>query len=284
MIKLCAFADEAGNLIEEQIKALNENNISLIEIRNANGKNVADFTFNEAREYNEKFSKNGIKVWSIGSPLGKTDIDCDFEEYKKKIIHIFEIAKIFRCGNIRIFSFFKAYEKKEKVFEYLKVMCNLAKPYNINLCHENEKDIYGDTLKRVKEIAINVPDLKLIFDPANYIQCGQNVKEALNVLRDKTYYYHIKDALYKDGSVVPAGLGDGMIKEIIEGIDNRKDTVLTIEPHLALFEGYSSIDNTQLKNIIEFDNNRQAFDYAVNALKKLLAQCNYKEQKGGFVK
>jgi sugar phosphate isomerase/epimerase len=284
MIRLCAFADEAGNLIEEQIKALNENNISLIELRNANGKNVADFTFDEAKEYSEKFSKNGIKVWSVGSPLGKADIDCDFEEYKKKIMHIFEISKIFRCRNIRIFSFFRAYEKKEKVFEYLKIICDLAKPYNLNLCHENEKDIYGDTLQRVKEIAINVPDLKLIFDPANYIQCGQNVKEALNVLRDKTYYYHIKDALYKDGSVVPAGLGDGMIKEIIEGIDNRKDTVLTIEPHLALFEGYSSIDNTQLKNIIEFDNNRQAFDYAVNALKKLLAQCNYKEQKGGFVK
>ena len=41
-----------------------------------------------------------------------------------------------------------------------------------------------------------------VFDPANFIQCGQDTWEAWELLASRTYYMHIKDAL-ADGKVCP---------------------------------------------------------------------------------
>ena len=95
MIKLCAFSDEAGSSIYSQIEALKRNNISLVELRSIDNKNVSDFSISEAKEYYEIFKENDIEVWAIGSPLGKVDVNIDFNEYEKKIRHVFEISKIF---------------------------------------------------------------------------------------------------------------------------------------------------------------------------------------------
>jgi sugar phosphate isomerase/epimerase len=111
MIRLCAFSDEAGNSLKEQIEALKRNSISLMELRSIDKKNVADFTIEEAKEYQRIMEENGISVWSIGSPLGKVDIEVDFDEYLKKVEHVCKLANVFKVDKIRMFSFFKAYEK-----------------------------------------------------------------------------------------------------------------------------------------------------------------------------
>ena len=74
MIRLCAFADEAAADLPGQIAAMKKNGISLLELRSIAGKNVGDFTDEEARDYAETLRTAGIGVWSIGSPLGKVDI------------------------------------------------------------------------------------------------------------------------------------------------------------------------------------------------------------------
>ena len=51
MLQLCAFADEAGNSLAEQIAALQRNRIPNLELRSIDGKNVLDFTEDEARAY-----------------------------------------------------------------------------------------------------------------------------------------------------------------------------------------------------------------------------------------
>lgn len=128
MIRLCAFSDEYGNKLEEQIEGLKLNNIHLIEIRNVDGKNVLNFTDEEAKYYYEELAKNDIRVWSIGSPLGKVDIDVAFEEYKNTVLkRLCELANIFQTSRIRMFSFFKAYEKKDEVIKKLQEMVNFAK-------------------------------------------------------------------------------------------------------------------------------------------------------------
>ena len=81
MLQLCAFADEAGSSLAEQIAALQRNRIPNLELRSIDGKNVLDFTENEARAYAKELQAAGITVFSIGSPLGKVDITCNFEEF-----------------------------------------------------------------------------------------------------------------------------------------------------------------------------------------------------------
>lgn len=56
---------------------------------------------------------------------------------------------------------------------------------------------------------------KAIFDFANFVQVGQDALEAYELLKPYISYVHIKDALFEDGSVVPAGMGDALFYDII---------------------------------------------------------------------
>lgn len=285
MIKLCAFADEYDKKLDEQIKGLVSNDIRLIELRNIDGKNVADITDEEGLRCYEKLKEAGVGVWSLGSPLGKVDIDCDFDDYKeKKVRRLCKIAQLVHTDKIRIFSFYNAYEKREKVLAYLNEMVKIASEYGVTLYHENEKEIYGDTLCRVLDIYDNVKGIKLVYDPANFIQCGQNSTDTINALFDKTAYFHVKDVIAKTQQLVPAGMGDGNIKEIVRRINPEKDTVLTVEPHLAVFDGYASIDSIEMKNKYAFNNNHDAFNAAVSAIKAVLKEAGYRETANGFTK
>lgn len=282
MIKLCAFSDEASDSLEGQITALSRNNIKLIELRSIGGVNVKDFTDEQARDYAKKLAENGIKVWSIGSPLGKVDIMENFTEYEKTVRRVYEIANIFECDKVRVFSFYNAYGESEKVFENLRRMVKIAGEYGITLYHENEKGVYGDVVGRVENIAANVSGLKLVFDPANYVQEGEDVTAALKKVGKQTAYFHIKDAIKGSGEIVPAGEGNGEIEKLISLVTG--DKVFTLEPHLSLFTAYTAIDDTELKNRYHFATNDESFDFAVNALKNLLKKQGYKETADGFVK
>ncbi len=283
MIKLCAFADEAGSSLKEQISALKENGIKYLELRSIDGKNVLSFTDDEVKNYSEELKKAGVKVWSIGSPVGKTDISVSEEDFLKDVSRAIEIAKGFGAKRIRIFSFFNAYNSCRKVVGLLQKAVKIAGNSDIKLCHENEKEVYGDSIERVLDLYAAVEGLNFVYDPANYIQCGFNAREARDKTQFCTDYYHIKDVIKSTGELVPAGLGDGDIAGLIDSLGG-KNAVLTIEPHLKVFDGYAKIDNTEMKNKFNFNTNREAFDCAVKALKKLLTEKGYKETEGEFLK
>ena len=284
MIRLCAFADEAGSSLQAQIDALHRNGISLLEIRTVDSVNIGSMTLERAEEVAAILKENGIRVWSLGSPMGKVSLneDFDFEAYLTQVEHMCKLTNIFGADKIRMFSFFDAYDKKEQVFEYLQKMVKVSNRYGVKLCHENEKSIYGDTLERVQELMANVPGLKFVYDPANYIQCGESSDVTLPTLHSKMEYFHIKDVIAETEELVPAGVGDGNIPKLVEMIEG--DQVLTLEPHLAIFDGYATIDNEEMKNRFHFESNDEAFDYAVTALKGILTAQGYKEINGGFVK
>ena len=281
-IKLCAFSDEADASLDGQIDALKRNNIPYMEMRNVDGKNVTELTLEEAKAVRAKLDANGLKVWSIGSPLGKVDVLTDFEAYLKLVRHTCALANVLGAENIRMFSFFKAYEEREKVLCYLNKMAEIAAEYGVFMCHENEKDIYGDTIERVKDIMENTKGLKFVYDPANYLQCGESADATLDAFHGKTDYFHVKDVKVASGALVPAGCGDGNIAEMVARITD--DKTLTLEPHLTVFEGYSSIDNTEMKHEYFFENAGEAFDAAVAALKRILVGAGYKEVDCEFVK
>jgi len=277
-IKIFAFADEASPIIDKQIEALLENNLDGIEIRNVDGVNISDITVEKAKEVKEKLDKNNLCVWSIGSPIGKIGIKDDFNEHIKKFRHTIEIAKILGTKNIRMFSFYmpenQPYEKyKDEVIDKLRTLCEIAKEEGITLCHENEKGIYGDIPERCLELLKAIPDLKGIFDPANFVQCGVDTKKAFELLKDNTYYMHIKDAA-ADGFVVPAGKGIGNVKEIANEFIALGVNAFTIEPHLTTFDGLANLeregDKTNIENV--FDSPEEAFSVAVKSFRGLIKE------------
>ena len=167
-------------------------------------------------------------------------------------------------------------------FDNLRKMVEIGKKYGVYMYHENEKDIYGDIAQRVLKIMQNVDGLKYIYDPANYLQCGEPADKTLALFHKTTDYFHIKDVISATGALVPAGCGDGNIAKLLDMISD--DKVLTLEPHLALFDAYKSIDNTEMKHQYIYADPNEAFDAAVAALKKVLNEVGYREVDGVYVK
>ncbi len=270
--KLCAFADEADKSIDKQIEAMLENGIEYLEIRGVDGENISAITVEKTKEVRQRLDANGIAVWSIGSPFGKMKIEDDFTPHLDKFKYGLEKAHILGAKNIRLFSFFvpngEADSYTDAVMERLAAFRDAAKGSGIILCHENEKGIYGDTADRCVKIHQAFPDIKAVFDPANFIQCGQDTKEAWEKLRSYVEYMHIKDAM-PDGKVVPAGRGVGNLPWLLA---QYKGEVLTLEPHLSVFKGLEALEAGEKTKIDEFKypSARAAFDAAVAALKGLI--------------
>lgn len=273
-----AFADEADFMIDGQIVAMKRNSLDGLEIRNVDGISVSDISLEKAKEVKQKLEGNGLTVWSVGSPIGKIDIENgDFKQHLEKLRHTIEIAHVLGTENIRMFSFFIPVGKnpedyREEVIARMGRMLDIAKSSNVYLCHENEKGIYGDVAKRCLDIHKALPEIKGIFDPANFVQCGQDTLEAWDMLQSYVKYLHIKDAL-PDGKVVPAGKGAGNVPAIVASYLAKGGNALTIEPHLAVFQGLAELeregDTSQVGEYV-YANNNEAFDAACQALKQIL--------------
>ena len=274
-INIYAFSDEASPSIVKQLEALIRNDLKGMEIRNVDDINVSDITLEKAKEVKKKVDDKGLCVWSIGSPIGKIAITDEFSSHLDKFKHTLEIAKVLDSKNIRLFSFFMPKDKpasdyKEEVLERMGKFVEVAKGYDINLCHENEKEIYGDIPERCLEIHKAFPEIKAIFDPANYVQCNADTLKAWDLLKDYVYYIHVKDAL-QDGFVVPAGNGVGNVQKIAKDFISRGGKNFTIEPHLTLFSGFEQLENgAAIKDKFKFSDNETAFDTACNSFKSLL--------------
>ena len=92
-------------------------------------------------------------------------------------------------------------------------------------------------------------------------------------IRDRPYiaYIHVKDAILKDGSVVPAGYGDGNVKEILGRLKAAGyKGYLSLEPHLSDFTGFSSLE--QDGQIGKKLSGEEAFTLAHDALIKILEE------------
>ncbi len=62
VFRLCAFADEAAADRAGQIRALRDNRMSLLEIRNVDGVSIADLPEETARRFREELDEAGIRV------------------------------------------------------------------------------------------------------------------------------------------------------------------------------------------------------------------------------
>lgn len=265
-MKVYAFADETRPEIDHQIRAMQRNGLDGLEIRIADGVVVSELSNAHAREIRGKMEDAGLAIWSIGSPIGKVALDEDFTVHLEKFRRTLELAELLGAPNIRLFSFFipkgsDYAQYKNEVIDRLGQMLLLAEGTGIDLCHENESGIYGDIADRCLDLFKALPKLKGIFDPANFVQCGQETISAWTLLHPYIKYLHIKDAR-EDGTVVPAGAGIGQLPFILGEFARQGGQAMTVEPHLMLkddpaISGYPTKD--------------AAFDAACSATKTLLS-------------
>lgn len=247
---ISGFSDEIAQDVDTQFRVLKKLGIGYFEPRGVDGVNIADLSDGQVAVLKEKMISQGIKVSSIGSPIGKVMLEEDFEEHFRKFERIVEIAGELEAKYIRIFSFYHegrewTPEERTEVLGRLRRMIDYAKERRVVLLHENEKDIYGDNADRCADLMkeLGGEHFRAVFDPANFVQCGQNAGEAYRELKEYIEYMHIKDALFADGRVVPAGAGEGNVEEILRSLlESGFKGFMSIEPHLGSFEGLADLE------------------------------------------
>jgi sugar phosphate isomerase/epimerase len=270
-IRLCAFSDEASVDLKGQINALLRNGISMMEIRGVDGENIKDISYSKIKEIGKALKENGLGVWSIGSPVGKYKVDDNFDGQLDDFKRLCEYAELLECEHIRMFSFFT--KNEDEALSCLGKMCEAA-PKNIIMCHENEKGIFGDKYEDCVRIHEAYPQIKAVFDPANFIQCKVDTLKAWDALSPYVEYMHIKDAM-ADGRVVRAGHGIGNVEKIVDMYTKGGGEVLTLEPHLMEFTGLKNLENGEsLNGIPVYNDTNEAFDAGVSALKEILDRLN----------
>ena len=283
--RISAFADEASDTLPGQIAALKRNGIGYIEPRNVNG-NLIKKTDAELYEIAGMLAEASIGVSSLGSPIGKFNIDEDFDLHLQDYRRALRACEILGTKNMRIFSFFVPQERlaecRDEVMRRMSVLLEMADKAGVTLCHENESKIYGQNPDEVADLLTSLPSLRGIFDAANYVMNDCDPIRGIEATLPSLEYLHVKDALSAKKSIVPAGTGDGCYAEVLRRVDATTDRTLflTLEPHLHVFEAYKRIDSHQLKNELVFASADEAFDHAASALKKLLTELNYHEENG----
>lgn len=279
---LSAFADEASSDLEGQIAALKRNGIPCIEPRNVHG-NLIQKTDEEIEEIAHKLREAGIGISALGSPIGKFNIDDDFEIHLKDFRRALRICEILGAKRMRMFSFFVPQERlaecREEVMRRMRVLLEMAKEAGVTLCHENESHIYGQNPKEVRDLLIFLPELRGVFDASNYIMHDQDPIEGIEATLLSFGYLHVKDCVAGEKSIVPCGMGSGRYDEVIRRVDAATDDLVyvTLEPHLHDFEAYKRIDTKALKTGLVFESADEAFDCAATKLKELFISLGFKE-------
>ena len=274
-----AFADEISTDFNVQLDSLNKLEIPYIELRGVDGKSFVSLDDGEVAAVKEKLASHGVKVWSLGSPLGKAKTN-EKASQLALLDRIMSIGDKLGVNRIRMFSFYpEENDSRElfraKAFDNVDALVEKAAKEGFILCHENEKDIFGDTIENVKALAECFGGgLKVVLDNANFVYAGKKVEGAYDALKDHIEYLHVKDCT--DGSIiVPPGKGKALVYETLSKInaDRKGGVVLTVEPHLMDFAGLSSLthNNESLEHLYHFDTPYDAFACAYGLIKDMVS-------------
>lgn len=242
MIHLSAFADEIAPDPAEQVAVLAELGIRHIEFRSIFGINVLDLADEQHEAFRRLLADRGFALSAIGSPIGKIPVTDPFEPHLDRFERALELAEYYATPRIRVFSYYippgdDPAAHRDAVIDRMAAKARIAAGRGVTLLLENEKGIYGDTAARVRDVLATVdsPSLVHAFDPANYLEIGQEIDEAWDLLRSRTGHIHVKDFDPKARAMVPAGQGAGQIPRIIaEAVADGYEGFCTLEPHLVV--------------------------------------------------
>ncbi|AGL19853.1 sugar phosphate isomerase/epimerase [Actinoplanes sp. N902-109] len=242
MWTLSGFVDEISADFTEQCRVAAGLGLRYVELRSAWDVNILDLTPARLAVMRTTLAEHDLRVSSIGSPIGKIFVDEPFAPHLDRMRHAAEVARFFAAPYVRIFSFFlrpgaDPAAHRDEVIDRMRALARVAEEADLVLLHENEKAIYGDVPARCRDVVRSVgsPHLRLAWDPANFVQVGvRPYAEGYDILRPHLAYVQIKDALAGDGTVVPAGEGDGDVAETVRALRHDGfDGFFSLEPHLT---------------------------------------------------
>jgi sugar phosphate isomerase/epimerase len=267
MIVLSAFADEISQDPVEQLDVLSRHGIRHIEFRAIHGTNVLDLADEQHDAFRALLRDRECALSAIGSPIGKIRVTEPLEPHLLRFDRALKLAEFYTTPRIRVFSFYippgdDPSAHRTEVVARMKELAARAAERDVLLLLENEKGIYGDTAERVLDIleTVDSPALAHAFDPANYVEVGEDTEAAWRLLYSHVKHFHIKDYDSRTHRNVPAGEGEGRIPGLLErAVRAGYHGFAVLEPHLVVAElsyGFTGPERfadaaSALRNILE---------------------------------
>ena len=194
--RIAAITDEFSPDLPTALAAMAAIGMTGAELRVLSGKNIMDLTDAELARVVEQAKAYGIEIISIASPVlkcvlpGAPDIDSrfqqdvfgskhTFDDQPRLAERAFEIANITGAKIIRVFSYWRTV-KPEKCFDAivsaLADLAEKARKHDLIIGIENEHACNIGTGAEAAAIlkALDHPNLKLVWDPANALVAGEN--------------------------------------------------------------------------------------------------------------
>lgn len=242
------FGDEIADEIATQLAVMQRLGVQALEPRRiqlpgGTLKNIVDLDDDELRALDELLQDHGMACSQIGSPVGKAPLDAGFDEQLRQLDGAVRAARALGARYIRVFSFRPegnaaspaARESAIARFQRLAEHAARKEPAVV-LTLENEDDLFGATPAECAAFirAAEAGNVAMCFDPGNFVRAGiRPFDEAWPVLGPSTRMIHVKDHRTSDGAWVPAGEGQGQLREILQAADPTRVAFLSVEPHLA---------------------------------------------------
>jgi 3-dehydroshikimate dehydratase len=263
-----AFADEIDPSVDVQLERLADLGIRAIDVRSAWGRNVLQLTEPELRDICRRCHQAGIRVQSVGSPVNKAPLT---EENRRaeveKLKTAIRAAGLLETERVRVFTPETGAGDDDSahwalVQSWMEEMVSLSQDAGTTLLHENDARFFGAFPNNAKTLFARFggASFRAAFDFANAVLIGQRpLDDWFPWLLPHLDTLHIKDALRMEGKVVPAGEGDGQLRETLSWLIGQSwSGTLTLEPHLAAAGEVGGFSGPQL------------FDVAARALREVL--------------
>ena len=239
MITLTGFTDEALTSFPGQVRMASQAGLTHIELRRIGTRPILEASTRTLAAAQDALADHGVRVSCIATGLGKQPVNAPLGPQLDGLRRAAAFAHRFGTPFVRTFSWFTTTPDTDRarVLDQMSLFAAVAQDEDVTLLHENETGIFGDTPERCLElVAASGNTLRLIFDPANFVQCGvRPFDHAWPQLVDDVSYLHAKDARAATGRVTPVGEGDGQWAELADWLRASDwDGFCSLEPHLGL--------------------------------------------------
>ncbi len=257
-IPIAAITDEFSPDLGTALGAMKEIGMNAAELRVISGKNIMDLSDAELEQARATLASASFQVISIASPLYKCvapdspPIDSRFQHDVFASKHTFDdqprlaerafaIAKKFNARIVRVFSFWRSVEPEKCFGEVVRALNSLAEQAaqrGVIIGLENEHACNIATARESARLldAVQHPNLKLVWDPANAYVAGENpYPEGYRLLpADRIVHIHAKDCHLEGHKPVWGPLGTRAIDwkgQIASLIKDGYPGYLSLETH-----------------------------------------------------
>ncbi len=192
---LAAITDEFSPDLETAVRSMTELGMKAAELRMVFGKNIINLTDEELERALEIVKSRGLEIISLASPLLKCvlpdapEVDARFqqdmfaatqtiEDQPRMAARAFELANRTGARVIRVFSYWRTVEPEKcfsRIVDALGELAEQGRRHGVIIGLENEHACNIATGAEAAKLmrAINHPNLKIVWDPANALVAGE---------------------------------------------------------------------------------------------------------------